>query len=569
LANVPDWRGVRMDWHSGGVWTKQLDKLFGGNWEDPSWLGGLPYLGGGAVITNAGSKTVVFGPTTYLAYSNPPLAFGRITVSAPSGSTNRLVFQAAQAPTTLQLYGGLQIGANGIVDNHGAQLLTYPFAGNTVYAGGLFVQSGGNFDSASNSILVYGTAALSGGMAEVGSLRISNGYWGQSGGSATAQVISCSLGGTYSLSDGDLSVVTIQLGNDAPVGLFMQSGGSLTVSNIFIPGAKRYFNGGGGTYQISGGAAQAGEFFCEHTAGYSQTGGLLTLTNRFLAGGGYEGGPGVPPGLAYGTLTGGILSTPAESLIFAHFTQTGGTNKVWDSLRLGGATYFWDEISKQYIVYGSTFSLSGGKLIASNIVVEAGTTLECSASGTPGRIQNDGTFWLGGALSALDDAEQFGPLVLCDGGNFGSATVLLGSSGIVKFADSSTHVWPSGFRLVVPEWSGFLTGGGPSQLIFGTNTAGLTQQQLSSIVFTNPRGLAPATYKARILQSGEVVPDGRVLFTSVGASGLLLTWSGPYVLESSTDAQGPFVVVREATSPYTFPQPPGLLEPKRLFRLGY
>jgi hypothetical protein len=546
-------------------WTSSL----GGNWEDSSWLGGLPYLNGEAVITNAGSKIVVFGPAAYLAYSNPPLAFGSITVSAPPGYTNRLVFQAARAPTTLQLGEGFQIGANGIGENQGAQLLTYPFGGNTVYAGGLFVQAGGSFDSASNSVVVEGGVALSGGSAAVSSLRISGGYWDQAGGSAAARVISCSLGGTYNLSDGDLSVVTIQLGYDAAYGLFTQSGGSLTVSNIFIPGVKRYFSGGGGTYQISGGAAQAGEFFYEHTGGYSQTGGLLTLTNRFLAGGGYEGGPGVPPAIAYGTLTGGTLSTPEEILIFAHFTQTGGTNKVADALNLIGATYSWDEFAELPVVYGSTFSLSGGKLIASNIVVEAGTTLKCSGSGTPGRIQNDGTFWLGGTLSALDDAEQLGSLVLCDGGIFGPATVVLGSSGIVKFADSTTHVWPSGYRLVVPDWSGFLSGGGPSQLIFGTNTVGLTQQQLSNIVFTNPRGLAPATYKARILQSGEVVPDGRVLLTSVGATGRLLTWSGPYVLESSTDAQGPFVVVPEATSPYAFPQSPGLLEPKRFFRLGY
>jgi hypothetical protein len=57
------------------------------------------------------------------------------------------------------------------------------------------------------------------------------------------------------------------------------------------------------------------------------------------------------------------------------------------------------------------------------------------------------------------------------------------------------------------QWSGSLYGGGQQQIFFGTNASSLTAQQLSQIQFQNPAGLAPGNYPARILPTGEIVPD--------------------------------------------------------------
>ena len=53
-----------------------------------------------------------------------------------------------------------------------------------------------------------------------------------------------------------------------------------------------------------------------------------------------------------------------------------------------------------------------------------------------------------------------------------------------------------------------LQGGGAEQLIFGNSPSGLTTAQLSKISFQNPAGMV-GFYRARILATGELVPDLR------------------------------------------------------------
>jgi hypothetical protein len=551
------------------IWTNTS----GGYWEEPWWDRGLPQSGWSAAITNEGSKTVVFGPSTYLAYSNSISGLGAIIVSAPTGYTNRLLFEPAATPTTLQTYSGLWIGANGVAENRGADILTYPFAGNLVGAGGLYLQTSGSFDGASNSIVVNGGTTIAGGSVTVGSLSVRLGEWDQSGGAVAADAVSCSLGGIYELCGGHLNANAIQVGWEG-VGFFVQSGGSLIASNIVIPGDGKYSAAVGGTYQLSGGVAQVGDFifYHYHAPSYSQSGGLLQVTNRFLGVGGYTWGPGEAPLIAHGSLTGGTLSTPSENLGYTDFTQTGGTNSVSGSFNLCGASISWNWVTYQYEVIGSVYSLAGGSLVASNIGISSGTALECSAGDGGNHIRNDGKVWLAGRLSVLDHMEKLGPLILSEGnGNpfYGYAQLRLGSSGVLRFADSSGEAWSANSSLLIPDWNGSLSGGGASQVMFGTNNAGLARQQVSKIFFTNPHGLAQGTYPARVLVSGEAVPDGRVLFTSVGAAGLVLTWSGPYVLETSVDVAGPYVRVQGAASPYVMSFSPTPTEPKRFFRLAY
>ena len=78
-------------------------------------------------------------------------------------------------------------------------------------------------------------------------------------------------------------------------------------------------------------------------------------------------------------------------------------------------------------------------------------------------------------------------------------------SCLLRFENSSAVDWSG--RLLITNWSGSLYGGGAQRILFGTNSAALTAQQLSLIHFENPARLAPGWYPARILVTGEIVPD--------------------------------------------------------------
>ncbi|OYV45493.1 MAG: hypothetical protein B7X06_04465, partial [Verrucomicrobia bacterium 21-51-4] len=80
-------------------------------------------------------------------------------------------------------------------------------------------------------------------------------------------------------------------------------------------------------------------------------------------------------------------------------------------------------------------------------------------------------------------------------------------ANIISFADSSGASWSSNPILNIVNWDGSLTGGGSSQLIFGSAASGLTANQIAQIRFYNPAGLSPGTYSAQILSTGELIPD--------------------------------------------------------------
>ncbi len=100
-------------------------------------------------------------------------------------------------------------------------------------------------------------------------------------------------------------------------------------------------------------------------------------------------------------------------------------------------------------------------------------------------------------------SETMGPLVLA-----GAGDIALGDGEAqVRFANSSAAAWSAGVQLLVLDWDGALAGGGGGEAIcFGASADGLTPAQLEQVRFVNPAGLAPGTYRAAILASGEVVP---------------------------------------------------------------
>jgi hypothetical protein len=143
-------------------------------------------------------------------------------------------------------------------------------------------------------------------------------------------------------------------------------------------------------------------------------------------------------------------------------------------------------------------------LIVSNIWLNPHASFSCR----DGVIVQSGTLTLANAsLYAGSNPVQFGPLLLSDGGDTNSTLYLPSGPSVVGFADSSSMTWSNDSLLIIPNWSGSLNGGGEQQVIFGSNAGALTAAQLAQIQFQNPAGLAAGNYPARILSTGEIVPN--------------------------------------------------------------
>ena len=205
----------------------------------------------------------------------------------------------------------------------------------------------------------------------------------------------------------------------------------------------------------------------------------------------------------------------------------------------------------------SKYYFTGGTLSASNINI-GGNWIIGDSAGT-NRITNPGTCMLSNSLSIGNAVEQLGRFILG-----GAATIdLSGSSSRLSFANSSSETWTGGATLVINGWNGNPSGGGAEQLKFGSDQSGLTSAQLNQIHFQ----LGTNSYSAKILNTGEVVPDNAVtssLAISRQGHDLVLSWPSGWKLQTSTEPAGPFFELPEATSPYTNDM---TADPQRFFRI--
>jgi hypothetical protein len=201
--------------------------------------------------------------------------------------------------------------------------------------------------------------------------------------------------------------------------------------------------------------------------------------------------------------------------------------------------------------------------MASNIDV-GGDWVIGDSSGT-NRIRNPGFCSLSHTLAISNAVEQLGRFILS-----GDATIdLAGSASRLSFANSSGEIWAGAGMLLVSDWNGTPSGGGAEQLKFGTDQSGLTQAQLNQIWFR----IGPDLYSAKILNTGEVVPDHVVpppLTFSKQGNKFVLDWLEGYLLQTATNVVGPYQNVlgtgfsSYATPPYTNDM---TLDPQRFFRL--
>ena len=583
-------------------WTSPVS----GNWQDSSWsLGILPGTNQTVMLTNAGWKAVQISPSTAQNFPQT-LNVDSITISSPTNTFNTLLLNFAGLGTPLTVKSlsvarnsamtmfssALQInGPNGVGMTIGGEFNQNDsvVAGNQINVGDIgsgvynlnsgtlavsFLWVGGPFQGVFNQsggTNAFGITHLDG-----GEYVLSNGFFGaaisfNNGGNFRQQggLLQSNLAifkGSYTLAGGIHEGDTLVPSTDG----FSSGNGGVVQTGGTNYGSLDIGIEGFGVYTMSDGVSFAGGIMVDFQGSYNQSGGsqaitgAITLSEDMIAQNAFEGGSF--------NLSGGQVSSTGM-FVGAFYTQTGGTNltagdvEIEDaetSLSVSGGLLTADNITAQPGLEGGIFLtggtlvvtnelsvlgnssfpdwhgfVGGGQLIVSNISLGPQASFSCST----GTVAQSGMLTLASAsLFAGSNSLQFGRLFLSNAGLTNSTLNVPSGANVVHFADSSGVTWSNGPVLVVENWSGSLFGGGQQQIIFGNNAAALIAQQLGQIQFLNPAGLAAGTYSARILPTGEIVPNpgaARLLKLNRQPNGMQLTLQGEigsnYSIEASTD----------------------------------
>lgn len=413
-------------------------------------------------------------------------------------------------------------------------------------------------------------------------IDLRGGTFNQTGGTVSASLLYTF--GTYVLAGGMLTSPHLNLPEPpAPDGVrsgsFLQTGGT-NVTGSITDGELTDYSVGAGSYVLSNGVLHAsGTVYVGPAGEFSQWGGLETNAGFNVAGMLDEF---YNPEPSAAELGGGTMLAPSVLVNVGTFTQSGGTNLVAGTVTVnggvesiyqlnggmlgdlnctvnssGGGGFFQTAgvhiATNTLAINGETtnfsgYTLSGGQLTAPNLQLTGGAPFYHLG----GTLIQTGTLTLAGILHEQTSGQQFGQLQLSVLLQFTNSILVLPSKSncVVRFADSSGLMWSNQATLMIEDWSGSVSGGGNQRILFGSNVSALSAQQLSQIQFLNPAGLAPGTYPAQILSDGEIAP-GRALASSELGRQLVLQWGGSWILQTATNANGPYSDVTGAMSPYT------------------
>ncbi|MEW6158997.1 MAG: hypothetical protein AB1813_16355, partial [Verrucomicrobiota bacterium] len=230
-----------------------------------------------------------------------------------------------------------------------------------------------------------------------------------------------SLGGIafarYSLRDGALSAANLAMG----IATFVQNGGINQISGDMVIGPS----------------SQTGVFTNIYPSLYTLNGGFVSAANVILTGSRDSG-----------------------------FDQTGGTNVIWNELQITGqATNF----------HG--YTMTGGGLSVSNISVRNGAAFQHDG----GVINHSGLLTLtGGNWLARPGELTLGPLRLADGDVSSTSSIEFpAGASVLRLANSREVPWSSTATLLINNWRGSPSGGGETQLYFGSEVNALSHEQLA------------------------------------------------------------------------------------------
>jgi hypothetical protein len=396
----------------------------------------------------------------------------------------------------------------GFLDLNGTYNLTNGelFVG-TQFINGAFNQQGGSTNTGSVLVTTNGNYQLFDGAVK-GDIALNAGVFQQWGGTVSAQLTlrQPPAGGRYELMGGTLLPGNLDLGAawtlelfDAGAGGIEQSGGTNKPGSLTI---------GVGYYSLSNGVLAASTMMLTtntwvgglRAGEFDQYGGYVTNGGLTMIGGTNEERGQIIHATANYTLFGGTLETPFITMNLGNFGLRNATNRV-GTLSMDNSIYAMDSgllvVDQLQLSNGSQFWHRGGAVAGIKNIALAN-----------------------GSWSEQTTGAQLGQLRLLSGTNSGAG--FLSGPSVLQFADSSSVPWASDGLLTIFDWSGSLTGGGSQQILFGTSASGLTAQQLSQVQFRNPTGLPTGTYAARILSTGEVVPD-----PNSSSAGPVNSWINP------------------------------------------
>ncbi|HET7626059.1 MAG TPA: hypothetical protein VFM25_12420 [Verrucomicrobiae bacterium] len=429
------------------------------------------------------------------------------------------------------------------------------------------------------------------------------GVFNQNGGSISNGIFHLE-GGEYNLSDGDFAAMVYfdggtfhQMGGNvrAPFTMFrgtylMERGintGGVTVpsSDGWTTGSASVLQTGGtnfgaihlgeygdGSYTLSNAVVDSPEIDIEFYGNFFQWNGAVASAAKIrIAGGWVNRGDRA---LGCYTLYGGNLSSPGIQMDTGSFTQENGTYDVTGDLEFvnsthnfyylnggllktantriesawvggfyqsGGAHVIAGELAIQSGLDGfQGYVMTGGELTVSNIFLDANAKF----AQTGGAILQTGTLTLLAAnLQAGPGEQHFGRLQLnATGDATNSIFFLTAGNCALRFAASRDLVWSNQASLTIQNWAGSLVGGGNQQIIFGAGSDALTSSQLSQIAFLNPTGAPPGIYPAKMLSTGEIVPQTFTLNESFPAIRLLPQSNGAMRLTLRGQAGGNFMI---------------------------
>ncbi len=178
-----------------------------------------------------------------------------------------------------------------------------------------------------------------------------------------------------------------------------------------------------------------------------------------------------------------------------------------------------------------TYKQSGGTLTTTNI--EIGGSASFSLLG--GAVSNSGLFTIRGPSAifvAAATSQRLGKLQITN--NPGSASLDLApgsnsvSGALLRFQDSRDLGWSGTLRIL--NFSTNHPGYGPDHIFVGTNSQGVTSDQLSRVTFVRPDD-SVSNYSAAITSSGELVPgaaQGQDFVFSTNNGAITITgYTGP------------------------------------------
>lgn len=430
------------------------------------------------------------------------LAPGVFNLTNSALNVNEEFISGSGFPATFNQQGGTNAaGFLRLYDQY--NLYGGDFSGQLLVLGGNFNQYGG--DVSASLDLAVGNYSLAG-----GTLSLAGGDLTIPG---PTPPDSFAFGASFSQSGGTNIPGSIAIGNEGGVGDYYLSGGILSATNLDVETAVTPDYVASSTFSQSGGY---------HTNGFVGIGGTFNMDLEIVASD-YE-------------FSGGMLCTPSVSLNMGDFYQTGGTNEAGvislSSVSLYSLSGGWlyaqtiqDNGGEFYGVMGSIlqsggtnqvgtlslnngcfYTLSGGRLTAGQIQIDNAIFNQSLGSSSPGSLDGVNLLTLAGATwnEQSSGKQSFGQLQLSDTNSY---LTLPNASCALNFADSSGLVWSNAAALTISNWRGSLYGGGTQQVTFGESAAALTAQQVHQLQFQNPAGLPSGTYPARILATGEVVPD--------------------------------------------------------------